>query len=63
MTFPESLQAARAQLGYTQPQMAVFLSISERTYVNWESGKTTPGEVCQEGAIARIEKATKPKKP
>lgn len=60
MTFPEQLKNYRDQLGLTQDQAASLLSISKRTYCDWEYGKSTPSQVTQEGVIARLQKSCPP---
>jgi transcriptional regulator with XRE-family HTH domain len=54
MTFSERLKSARTRLGITQSEMAALLGVSARVYWDWESGKTEPAEITQEGAMARV---------
>jgi transcriptional regulator with XRE-family HTH domain len=57
MNFADQLKQERKRLGITQAQAASLLSIAKRTYCDWEYGITTPPEVAQEGALARLRKA------
>jgi len=57
MTFPEKLKAHRQRLGLTQAELAALLEVPARTHWEWESGKTTPYAITQEGALARLTKA------
>jgi DNA-binding transcriptional regulator YiaG len=57
MTFAESLASHRARLGLSQPTMAALLDTSARVYWDWETGKTEPSKIAQEGALARLKKA------
>jgi DNA-binding XRE family transcriptional regulator len=57
MSFADELKQERERLGITQAQAASLLSIAKRTYCDWEYGITTPPEVAQEGALARLRKA------
>lgn len=59
MTFSEQLKAHRQRLGLTQSEAAAVLEIPARTHWEWESGKTTPHAITQEGALARLSKAKK----
>ena len=56
--FAEKLKAERERLGITQAQAASLISVPDRTYWEWEAGKTTPYEITQEGALRRL-RATK----
>jgi len=58
--FADRLIAERERLGLSQVEAAELLSIPARTYWGWENGDTVPAEICQEGALARME-AAKPK--
>lgn len=60
MSFAEKLKSERERLGLTQAQAASLLSIAKRTYCDWEYGITTPPEVAQEGAFARLRAMKKP---
>ena len=59
MTFAEQLKSHRQLLGLTQSEAAALLEIPARTHWEWESGKTTPHAITQEGALARLTKAKK----
>mgnify|MGYP000940695016 FL=1 len=59
MTFGELLKSHRQRLGFTQSEAAAVLEIPARTHWEWESGKTTPHAITQEGALARLSKAKK----
>jgi transcriptional regulator with XRE-family HTH domain len=54
MTFGEQLKFERQRLGITQPQAATILGVPDRTYWEWEAGKTTPYAITQEGALGRL---------
>lgn len=62
MTFADQLKAHRARLGLTQAGASALLEIPERTFWEWEHGKTEPAAICQEGALARLQKAKTPRK-
>lgn len=53
-SFPDTLKSHRARLGYSPQQMADALSVSLRTYHNWERGEAEAHVLAQEGAIARL---------
>lgn len=57
MTFSEQLKAHRERLGLTQAELAALLGVPSRTHWEWESGKTTPHAITQEGALDRLTKA------
>jgi transcriptional regulator with XRE-family HTH domain len=57
MSFPEQLKTQRERLGLTQAELAALLDVPARTYWEWESGKTAPHAITQEGALARLSKA------
>jgi len=57
MTFAEQLKTHRERLGLTQAELAALLDVPARTHWEWESGKTTPHAITQEGALARLAKA------
>jgi DNA-binding XRE family transcriptional regulator len=59
MSFAEQLKVHRERLGLTQAELASFLDVPARTYWEWESGKTTPHTITQEGALARLSKIKK----
>ena len=58
MKFANQLKTERERLGITQAQAASLLDVPARTHWEWESGKTTPHAVTQEGALQRL-RATK----
>lgn len=60
MSFADTLKKERQRLGLTQSEAADLLSSPDRTYWEWENGKTTPPAIAQEGAILRLKNA-KPK--
>lgn len=60
MTFAEKLKAERLRLGLTQAECAELLEISKRALEEWESGNRVPLVVAQEGALARLERHSKP---
>jgi len=57
MTFAQQLKTARRSLALTQDELAALLEVPARTYWEWESGKTEPAKIAQEGAMARIGRA------
>ncbi len=57
LMFSEQLKTHRERLGLTQAEIASLLDVPARTYWEWESGKTTPHAITQEGALARLSKA------
>lgn len=61
MSFAEKLLAERKRLGLRQPEVAAALELPDRTYWEYENGKTVPPAIAQEGALARL-KNLKPKK-
>ena len=52
--FQTALIDAKKQLGLTQSQMAVRLSVSKRTVELWLAGERVPMAITQEGALARL---------
>lgn len=58
MTFAEKMKRARATLGLTQARMAALLATPRKTYCDYEAGRTVPHPPYQEGALARIRKAS-----
>jgi DNA-binding XRE family transcriptional regulator len=62
MSFPCRLKQERERLEITQAQAASLLSIAKRTYCDWEYGITTPSEVAQEGALARLREIKTPRR-
>lgn len=62
MSFTAIIKQERERLGITQAQASSLLSIAKRTYCDWEYGKTTPPEVAQEGALARLRKIKTPRR-
>ncbi len=61
MDFAAQLKAERQRLRLTQPEASAALDIPDRTYWEYENGKTVPPAIAQEGALARLAKL-KPKK-
>lgn len=62
MKFADYLKKERARLGLTQAQTAFVLDVPARTYWEWETAKTEPHAVTQEGCLARLRIAKKPRK-
>lgn len=62
MDFASQLLAERKRLGLRQPEVAAALELPDRTYWEYENGKTVPHAIAQEGALTRLAKL-KPKKP
>lgn len=62
MTFGDQLKSERERLGIIQQATADILSIPKRTYCDWEYGITTPPEVAQEGALARLRQIKTPRR-
>jgi DNA-binding transcriptional regulator YiaG len=54
MSFAATIKQERERLGITQAQAAELIATSKRTYTDWESGRTVPLPVAQEGALARM---------
>ena len=54
MNFSERLKSERERLGLTQAGAAAVLGIPDRTYWEWEAGKTEPYAITQEGALRRL---------
>jgi transcriptional regulator with XRE-family HTH domain len=61
MSFSDQLKKERKRLGITQAQVASMIEVPARTYWEWEAAKTTPYEITQQGALARL-RATKKRK-
>lgn len=57
MTFAERLTSERKRLRLTQAEAAGLLDTPERTYWEYEKGKTIPLPPYQEGALARLKSA------
>lgn len=57
MTFAENLKAERQRLGLNQSEAAALLDVSFEALSKWERGLSTPAEITQEGALARLKKA------
>ena len=57
MTFADQLKFYRRELKLTQAELSELLDVPARTLWDWESGKTEPLSVAQEGATARMEQA------
>lgn len=62
MGFASQLKSERTRLGLRQPEAAALLELPDRTYWEYENGKTVPHAIAQEGALARLAKL-KSKKP
>jgi transcriptional regulator with XRE-family HTH domain len=56
MTFAEQLKAFRKRRGWTQADLAGFLSVSPRALWRWEKGDQ-PLDLTREGAIQRMAQA------
>lgn len=54
MSFADQLKQARERLGLTQAQAASLIAVPDRTYWEWEAGKTIPYAITQEGALRRL---------
>lgn len=54
MSFAVQLKQERKRLGLTQVQAASLIAVPDRTYWEWEAGKTTPYAITQEGALTRL---------
>lgn len=54
MSFADQLKQERERLGITQAQAASLIAVPDRTYWEWEAGKTTPYAITQEGALTRL---------
>lgn len=61
MSFADQLKKERERLGITQAQAASLLGVPDRTYWEWEAGKTEPYAITQEGALQRL-RTTKPRR-
>ena len=57
MSFAAELKAARERLGLTQAEAASLLGVSFEAVSKWERGLSTPAEITQEGARARLSAA------
>lgn len=57
MSFPEALKTERTRLGINQTECSKLLSVSFEAVSKWERGISTPCEIAQEGALARLSKA------
>jgi DNA-binding transcriptional regulator YiaG len=55
MTFADQLKFYRRELDLTQAELSELLDVPKRTLWDWESGRTEPLPVAQEGAIARLD--------
>lgn len=56
MSFAEKLKADRKRLGLNQTESASLLGVSFEAVSKWERGLSTPPEITQEGALARLAK-------
>ena len=54
MTFAEQLKSERQRLGLPQAELARVLGVSFEAVSKWERGLSTPAEIAQEGALARL---------
>ena len=63
MDFAAKLLAERKRLGLKQPEVAAALELPDRTYWEYEKGKTVPHAIAQEGALARLAKLKPKAKP
>lgn len=54
MTFAEKLRSERQRLGLSQVELAGVLGVSFEAVSKWERGLTTPAQIAQEGALARL---------
>jgi transcriptional regulator with XRE-family HTH domain len=54
MSFAEQLKTARKAAGLKQSAAAEVLGVSFEAVSKWERGLTTPAEITQEGALARL---------
>ncbi len=52
--FRHLLKDERKRTGITQVKAAEILSMSVRTYEDWEAGYSTPAIAHQEGVLARL---------
>ena len=53
-TFAETLKELRIARELSQVKCAELLSVSLRTYCDWERNEVVPADITQEGAIARL---------
>lgn len=54
MTFGETVQKLRYDLGLTQAQLALALRRSTQTLSNWEKGRNTPWPRAQHHVLEKI---------
>lgn len=54
MTFSEQLKSERQRLGLSQAELARVLGVSFEAVSKWERVISTPAEIAQEGALARL---------
>jgi DNA-binding transcriptional regulator YiaG len=47
----------RERLGLSQTELAALLDMTMTVISDWETGRTTPPAITQEGAIARLRMA------
>ena len=62
MTFAEQLKSERQRLGLSQAELSRVLEVSFEAISKWEREVTTPAEITQEGALARLRAIPTPKK-
>ena len=60
MKFSDQLKKERQRLGLTQAETASLLDVPSRTHWEWESGKTEPHKVAQEGSLRRLQNVDPP---
>ena len=61
-TFGARLRERRLGMGILQTECAAILGVPHRTFCDWERDKTTPYDITQEGAFARLKAWTKQNK-
>jgi len=54
LNFAELLKSERQRLAKRQSEMAELLGVSVGVYKHWESGRRTPTELTQFGAVQKI---------
>jgi transcriptional regulator with XRE-family HTH domain len=57
-TFAATLRLHRDRLGLSQTELAELLGMTMTVISDWETGRTTPPAITQEGAIARLRLST-----
>jgi transcriptional regulator with XRE-family HTH domain len=56
MKFSEKLKSERKRIGLSQPDLALLLGVSAEWVSKTERELSTPLEITQEGALARLRK-------